>query len=87
MTKKNNPYGDDGGTRVGKPDTPERDNLEGGGDGGNLGAGKESTGGLSERGNPADAAHPRADPPKRTEDRGSGYGGTHGGPKTDAGQK
>ena len=50
------PYGDGGGARVGKPDTPKRDNLRGGGDGGNLGAGKESTGGISEHGNPADTA-------------------------------
>jgi hypothetical protein len=87
MTTKNNPYGDDGGTRVGKPGTPKRDNTRGGGDGGNLGAGKESTGGLSERGNPADAANPAAASPRRKEDKGSGYGGTRGGPKTDAGQK
>jgi len=86
MTTKNNPYGDDGGTRVGKPGAPKRDNTGGGGDGGNLGAGKESTGGRSERGNPADAVGP-AESPRRKEDKGSGYGGTRGGPKTDAGQK
>ncbi len=87
MTTKNNPYGDGGGTRVGTPDTPKRDNTDGGGDGGNLGAGKESTGGLSERGNPADATHQPAESPRRKADKGSGYGGTRGDPKTDAGQK
>ena len=86
MTKKNDPYGDEGGTRVGKPDTPERANT-GGGDGGNLGAGKESTGGLSERGNPADTKHAPGESPRRNEDKGSGYGGARGLPKNDAGQK
>lgn len=81
------PYGDGGGARVGKPDTPKRDNLRGGGDGGNLGAGKESTGGISEHGNPADTAdHAGSEPPRRKEDKGSGYGGDRGKPKPGAGQ-
>jgi hypothetical protein len=72
MTTKNNPYGDDGGTRVGKPDTPKRDNLEGGGDGGNLGAGKESTGDISKYGNPGGAEHPAPKPPGRQPGKDSG---------------
>jgi len=76
-----NPYGDDGGARVGKPDTPKRDNLRGGGDGGNLGAGKESTGGVSEHGTPPEGDGKAGSAPRRKEDRGSGYGGSQGVPK------
>lgn len=83
---KNNPYGDDGGTRVGKPDTPKRDNPGGGGDGGNLGAGKESTGGVSERGNPPSGDEQAGSKPRRKEDKGSGYGGSKGDPKRSADQ-
>ena len=87
--KNDNPYGDDAGTRVGKPDTPKRDNtagnldgdLKGAGDGGNLGAGKEATGGLSQHGNPDDAEHPGSVPPERSEESDSSYGGNKGSPK------
>jgi hypothetical protein len=44
--KKDDPYGDGGGARVGKPDTPQRDNMGQG----SLGAGKESTGGIAKEG-------------------------------------
>ncbi|MDQ6738170.1 MAG: hypothetical protein M3Z30_10790 [Gemmatimonadota bacterium] len=84
--KNDNPYGDDAGTRVGKPDTPKRDNpegnldgdLQGAGDGGNLGAGKEATGGLSQHGNPG-GERPSSVPPERNEESDSGYGGKKGG--------
>lgn len=78
----NNPYGDDGGTRVGKPDTPQRDNLEGGGDGGNLGAGKESTGGMSKHGNPDTVAPPQSEPTNHDGEHDSGYGGNRGDAKS-----
>jgi hypothetical protein len=81
---RNNPYGDEGGARVGKPDTPKRDNLQGGGDGGNLGAGKESTGDISKYGNPGGAEHPAPEPPGRKEGRNSGGGGKA---KRNTGQK
>jgi hypothetical protein len=79
--KDDNPYGDDGGARVGKPDTPKRDNLEGGGDGGDLGAGKESTGGVAKHGNPDTAPPPRSKPIDREQRDDPGYGGNRGGPK------
>lgn len=72
MTKKNNPYGDDGGARVGKPDTPQRDNKGKG----PLGAGMEPTGGVEKKGKP-----------KAGTDKGSGYGGKMGGPKTSSDQR
>jgi hypothetical protein len=89
MTKKN-PYGDDAGTRVGKPDTPKRANMAGAGPDkdGNTGAGKESTGGV-----PMDG---KAEPSKgrksgSLEDQGvdkeSGYGGSKGNPKTSRDQR
>ena len=95
--KTDNPYGDDAGTRVGRPDTPKRDNLDGNpdgnlhgnsdgdlhgsGDGGDLGAGKESTGGLSKHGNPAQDERPGSVPPERSAESDSSYGGNKGGPK------
>ncbi|MDQ2889251.1 MAG: hypothetical protein M3R65_01685 [Gemmatimonadota bacterium] len=89
--EKDNPFGDNGGTRVGKPDTPQRDNvnhgpLEGGGDGGNLGAGKESTGGLSQHGNPDTDDGPSSVPRERKEEHKSNYGGDRGEPKKDSGK-
>ncbi|MEO7103655.1 MAG: hypothetical protein ABI311_09735 [Gemmatimonadaceae bacterium] len=44
--KKDDPYGDGGGARAGKPDTPQRDNKGQG----SLGAGKEATGGVAKDG-------------------------------------
>ena len=44
--KKNDPYGDGGGARVGKPETPQRDNKGQG----SLGAGKGATGGIAKDG-------------------------------------
>ncbi|MEO7040679.1 MAG: hypothetical protein ABI035_00285 [Gemmatimonadaceae bacterium] len=44
--KKDDPYGDGGGARVGKPETPQRDNKGKG----SLGAGKEATGGIAKDG-------------------------------------
>ncbi len=91
--KNSNPYGDDAGTRVGKPDTPERDNLKGGdalkggNDGGDLGAGKEATGGLSQHGNPDSAEKPSSLPRERKEEHGSGYGGELDTPKTSSDQR
>lgn len=69
----------DGGANTGKSGASERDKTVFSGGGGNLGAGKEATGGLSEHGDPTDATK-RGQPPKRNEDRNSSYGGTHGGP-------
>lgn len=85
--KNENPYGDDAGTRIGRPDTPQRDNvtggnLEGGGDGGDLGAGKEATGGMSQHGNPNQADKPSSVPKERNEEHESGYGGDHDNPKS-----
>ena len=83
-----NPYGDDGGARVGKPDTPKRDNLKGGNDGGNTGAGKEAV-----RGKPNDATDASSSGVRsgQLEDHGpekeSGYGGSMGEPKTSSDQR
>ena len=90
--KNSSPYGDDGGARVGKPDTPERDNLKddalkGGNDGGDLGAGKEATGGLSKHGNPGSADNSGTVPVERKEEHDSGYGGKQGVPRTSSDQR
>jgi hypothetical protein len=88
---KDNPYGDDGGTRVGKPDRPERDNKQGNeqgneqgnGDGGNLGSGKEAVRGLTsdKKGGESDSVS-SGDLKDRDTEKGSGYGGNMGGPKS-----
>lgn len=44
--KKNDPYGDGGGARIGKPDTPQRDNMGQG----SLGSSKEASGGIAREG-------------------------------------
>ena len=82
--KKDNPYGDDAGTRVGKPDSPKRENIAGARGAGNSGAGKESTGGVPKHGNPGSSGSPSPSRPLKDEgpDNGSGYGGNKGSPKT-----
>jgi hypothetical protein len=88
--KDDNPYGDDGGTRVGKPDTPDRANAQGGGDGGNTGAGKEAVRGLTNdkkgtkgaKGDSSDDSVSSGELKDRDTDASSGYGGAMGGPKT-----
>jgi hypothetical protein len=81
--KEDNPYGDDGGTRVGKPDTPKRDNKRGGGDGGGTGAGKEASRGMTNDGKGGKPGSPNSGGLQdHGVDKGSGYGGAMGGPKT-----
>lgn len=86
--KKNDPYGDGGGARVGKPDTPQRDNKGKG----SLGSSKESSGGIARQGlggvnedrsatAPAKAARAKKAQEQATADE-SGYGGKLVGPKT-----
>jgi hypothetical protein len=85
---ESNPYGDDAGTRVGKPDRPEREGDHGGGDGGNLGAGKEASRGIAKGGKGEKPGHASSDDLKdRGVDKGSGYGGNKGGPKTSSDQR
>ncbi len=81
--KKSNPYGDDAGTRVGKPDTPKRANKAGSANG-NTGAGKEMNGGVAKDGTPDSSGKAGARPlTDQDVDQGeSGYGGNMGGPKT-----
>jgi hypothetical protein len=81
--EKGNPYGDDAGTRVGKPDVPKRANMAGAGNGGKTGSGKESTGGVARDGRPDSPRRPRSESLKNEGvDTGSGYGGDHDSPKT-----
>jgi hypothetical protein len=94
--KKDDPYGDGGGARVGQPDTPQRDNMGQG----SLGAGKESTGGIAKEGSgKTDEARSATAPAKAAKagkdanaiepgtDKGSGYGGNKGDPKPSSDQR
>lgn len=84
--KKNNPYGDDAGTRVGKPCTPKRGNMAGAA--GNTGAGKESTGGVAKDGKGQSSTGKKSGSLKdQGVDKGSGYGGNKGEPKTSRDQR
>lgn len=86
--KKDDPYGDGGGARVGEPETPQRDNMGQG----SLGAGKESTGGVAKEGSGAtnrarSASATVTAKVVREPDKGSGYGGNQGGPKKSSDQR
>lgn len=87
--KKDNPYGDDAGTQVGKPDTPKRANMAGAKGAGDSGAGKESTGGVAKVGKAGSASSRPDSSPLKDEgiDEGSGYGGNQGSPKTSRDQR
>ena len=78
--KKDDPYGDGGGARVGEPETPQRDNMGKG----SLGAGKEATGGIAKNGKGKSGSATGTD---STPGKTSGYGGNKGGPKTSSDQR
>lgn len=96
---KDNPYGDDAGTRVGKPDTPKRDNVSGqddqdGGDGSSTNSGNEAARGIHSSGakKPGESAKPGSRPgseplEERDNDHTSGYGGEGGAPRTSSDQR
>lgn len=88
---KDNPFGDDGGDRVGRPDTPKRDNV-GDGDGDKTtGAGTEAVRGIVNK-NKKGSTTPSTTKPgsEPLEERGnehkSGYGGEGGQPRTSSDQ-
>jgi len=68
-------------------DSPERTSKRRG----NLGAGKESTGGVAKKGTPVDTGKadqsPTAPLGRHDAEKGSGYGGNKGGPKTSSDQR
>jgi hypothetical protein len=76
---KNNPYGDDGGTRVGRPDTPKRDNL--------TESGNEAARGIHDANKKGSPARPGSEPLKERENQHkSGYGGENGKPRRSSDQ-
>jgi len=83
--KNDNPRGDD--ARAGAADLPQRTNKGKG----SLGAGKEATGGVAKDGRAGDtgeADRSRTAPLRdHGTDKGSGYGGNKGGPKTSSDQQ
>ncbi len=89
MAKNDNPFGDNAGTRVGRPATPQRDNEhDNQADGTTTGAGQEAarstqrTDNKSNNGRPgSEPIHDRSTPAK------SGYGGEGGAPRKSADQK
>ena len=80
-----NPYGDDAGTRVGRPSTPNRDNTSGnapteGGDEAARGIHGDNAGGVDGR--------PGSEPlVERETEHDSGYGGRGGAPKRSSGER
>ncbi|HEV2641409.1 MAG TPA: hypothetical protein VGT98_01820 [Candidatus Elarobacter sp.] len=89
--KKDNPYGDDAGTRVGRPDTPKRDNADDDGKSG-TGAGSEAARGIQrgihEQNRKGSGKKPGSEPlQERETEHESGYGGEGGTPRTSSDQR
>jgi len=93
------PYGDDQGTRVGKPSTPDRDNTRDnaepsrksgtrGEQGGATGAGNEAAAGIHGKNDGGNAKRPGSEPlDERKNEHKSGYGGEGGAPRTSSDQR
>lgn len=89
------PYGDDQGTRVGKPSTPDRDNVEPSGkkgargeQGGATGAGNEAAAGIHGTNDGGSGKRPGSEPlDERKNEHKSGYGGEGGSPRTSSDQR
>ena len=85
---KDNPFGDDQGTRVGRPDTPKRDNDAD--DSGNEGtsAGNEAARGIHEQNRKGSPSRPGSEPlEERETEHKSGYGGEGGQPRPSSDQR
>ncbi len=87
---KDNPFGDGGGARVGRPDTPKRDNVSDENGGTTTGSGAEAARGIHET-NKKGSAEPNSRPGSEPlDDRDAqhkpGYGGEGGKPRTSSDQ-
>lgn len=82
---EDNPYGDDQGTRVGRPDTPKRDNVSDESGGTTTGAGAEAARGIheaNEKGSTDSNARPGSEPlDDRKNEHEPSYGGKMGEPR------
>lgn len=96
--KNDDPFGDGGGARIGKPDTPDRDNVtsndQGGdqgddqGDGAKNGSGSEASRGIREDNDGGSPRRPGSEPLKdRGAEHESGYGGKGGTPRKSSDQR
>jgi len=89
------PFGDDQGTRVGRPSTPQRDNVEPSGKAGPkgeqgkaTGAGSEAAAGIHATNQGGSAVRPGSEPlEERKDEHKSGYGGEGGAPRTSSDQR
>lgn len=92
---RNDPFGDDQGTRVGHPSTPHRDNVEPSGKAGpkgeqgkSTGAGNEAAAGIHATNEGGSAVRPGSEPlENRENEHKSGYGGEGGEPRTSSDQR
>lgn len=89
------PYGDDQGTKVGHPSTPDRDNAEPSGKKGPrgeendaTGAGNEAAVGIHGTNSGGSGKRPGSEPlDERKNEHKSGYGGEGGAPRTSSDQR
>lgn len=89
------PYGDDQGTRVGRPSTPDRDNVDPSGKSGargeqgkSTGAGNEAAAGIHGTNAGGSGSRPGSEPlDERETEHKSGYGGEAGKPRTSSDQR
>lgn len=89
------PYGDDQGTKVGRPSTPDRDNVEPSGKKGPrgeeneaTGAGNEAAAGIHGTNAGGSGTRPGSEPlEERKNEHKSGYGGEGGAPRTSSDQR
>jgi hypothetical protein len=90
--KEDSARGGHRGASAGKANAPRRDDQRSGERSGDqnsgTGAGKEATAGIPRKGAVGDVGHPDAAPVNHpATDKGSGYGGNKGGPKTSSDQR
>jgi hypothetical protein len=77
-----------GGGSADKANAPRHDDQRNGDQQSGTGAGKEATAGIPRKGAVGDVGHPDAAPVNHpATDKGSGYGGNKGGPKTSSDQR
>ncbi len=88
---KDDPFGDDAGTRVGHPDTPKRDNVSDENGGITTGSGAEAARGIHEvnkKGSTGSNPKPGSEPlDERENEHKPGYGGEGGKPRTSSDQR
>ena len=93
--RRDDPFGDDQGTRVGRPSTPQRDNVEPSGKAGpkaeqgkSTGAGNEAAAGIHATNKGGSTVRPVSEPlEERDAEHKSGYGGEGGEPRTSSDQR